>query len=103
MRVVCTGHGPTGESRVRSDSVVTPVAFPGTGGLLPLWSADRPAVYPDSGANPQADGFFPPVGGLRACMVRVDPVGVARRGTSSCRTAQAIAGGTRVSVRPPFL
>lgn len=79
MRVVYTGHGPAGESRIRGDSVVTPVAFPGTGGLVPLWSADRPAVYPDSGANPRADGFFPPVGGVRACVVRVDPVDVARQ------------------------
>jgi len=79
MRVVYTGHGPGGESRIRSDREVTPVAFPGTGGLLPLWSADGPAAYPDSGANPGAGGFFPPVGGVRACMVRVDPAGVARQ------------------------
>jgi mannose-6-phosphate isomerase-like protein (cupin superfamily) len=79
MRVVYTGHGPTGESRIRSDSVAAPVAFPGTGGLVPLWSADRPAVYPGSGANPRADGFFPPAGGVRACVVRVDPVDVARQ------------------------
>ena len=78
MRVVCTGHGPTGESRIHSDSVMPPVAFPGTGELVPLWSADGPAAYPDSGANPQADGFFPPLGGVRACLVRVDPVDVAR-------------------------
>jgi mannose-6-phosphate isomerase-like protein (cupin superfamily) len=79
MRVVCTGHGPAGESRIRSDSAVLPVAFPGTGELVPLWSADGPAVYPDNGANPRAGGFFPPLGGVRACMVRVDPVDVARQ------------------------
>jgi mannose-6-phosphate isomerase-like protein (cupin superfamily) len=79
MRVVRTGHGPTGDSRIHDDSLVLPVAFPGTGGLVRLWSADSPAVYPDSGADPQADGFFPPVGGVRACQVRVDPVDVARR------------------------
>jgi mannose-6-phosphate isomerase-like protein (cupin superfamily) len=78
MRVVYTGHGPAGESRIRSDREVMPVAFPGTGELVPLWSADKPAVYPDSGADPQADGFFPPPGGLRACRVRVDPVSAAR-------------------------
>jgi mannose-6-phosphate isomerase-like protein (cupin superfamily) len=59
--------------------VVLPAAFPGTGGLVRLWSADAPAVYPDSGADPRADGFFPPVGGVRACLVRVDPVDAARQ------------------------
>lgn len=79
MRVVCTGHGPMGESRIRSDREVPAVAFPGTGAVVPLWSADAPAAYPDSGANPQAEGFFPPLGGVRASLIRVDPVEVARR------------------------
>jgi mannose-6-phosphate isomerase-like protein (cupin superfamily) len=79
MRVVCTGHGPTGESQIRSDSEVAPVVFPGTGVLVPLWSADRPAEYPDRGDNPQAKGFFPPLGGVRTSLIRVDPVDEARQ------------------------
>ena len=63
MRVVRTGHGPMGESRIRSDREEPAVAFPGTGAVLPLWSANTPAAYPDSGANPAAEGFFHPSAG----------------------------------------
>jgi mannose-6-phosphate isomerase-like protein (cupin superfamily) len=79
MRVVCTGHGPSGESRIRSDREAPAIPFPGTGAVVPLWSADAPAAYPDSGANPRSEGFFPPLGGVRASLIRVDPVEVARQ------------------------
>ena len=79
MRVVRTGHGPMGESRIRSDREVPAVAFPGTGAVAALWSADAPAAYPDSGASPAAEGFFPPLGGVRASLIRVDPVEAARQ------------------------
>jgi uncharacterized cupin superfamily protein len=55
------------------DSPAAPEAFPGTGELLRVWSADRAAVYPDRGLDPAATGFFPDIGGVRVCVVRLLP------------------------------
>jgi mannose-6-phosphate isomerase-like protein (cupin superfamily) len=73
MRVVTTGHGPDGRGRIVRDSPADPEAFPGTGELLRVWSTDRAAVYPYSGVDPGAPGFFPDVGGVRVCVVRLLP------------------------------
>jgi hypothetical protein len=73
MRVVVTGHGLDGRGRIVRDSPADAEAFPGTGELLQVWSADGAAVYPDRGVDPGATGFFPDVGGVRVCVVRLLP------------------------------
>jgi quercetin dioxygenase-like cupin family protein len=71
VRIVVTGHSPTGHSQVVSDGPPNLVGLPGTGALVRLKGLDYPETYPYDGRDGEAPEFFPPVGGMRACVVHV--------------------------------
>lgn len=75
VRRVVTGHSPAGKAIVASDTEVA--AY--TNGLVPgnewyvLWGADEPPTFPDDGARPPQERYFPPVGGFRLGLFTVAP------------------------------
>jgi mannose-6-phosphate isomerase-like protein (cupin superfamily) len=75
IRRVATGHNADGKAIVASDEVVEPITLD----LLPgfeffrLWGADATITFPDDGAAPDADAYFPPVGGFRFGLFTVPP------------------------------
>lgn len=73
VRTVVTGHDAQGGAVVARDEVVAGMQVPGLGELIPLWSADEPATYPDDGTNPASQALFPPPGGIRFVIVSYAP------------------------------
>ena len=65
VRTVVTGHSAQGRSVFVQDKKVDGTPIPGLGELAFLWSANEPLTYPNAGNNPEADGVFPPPGGVR--------------------------------------
>lgn len=67
IRRVVTGHDADGKSVVVSDEEMDGVRI----AMMPgsethtLWGADATARFPDDGAQPATDRYFPPVGGFR--------------------------------------
>jgi len=47
--------------------------MPGIGPIFRAWSADEPAKYPGPGSDPEAPGYFPPVGGVRLLISTFNP------------------------------
>lgn len=74
-----------------SDDVVEPTTL----ALLPgvefyrLWGADRPMQYPDDGAHPPANDYFPPLGGFRFGLFTVPPESVVDPGEIDVEAALA--------------
>jgi uncharacterized cupin superfamily protein len=63
-RLVVTGHRD-GRSVVVRDVRLDAIHRPGVGYSFRYWSANEPFVYPSSGEDPEAQEYFPPVGGAR--------------------------------------
>jgi mannose-6-phosphate isomerase-like protein (cupin superfamily) len=63
-RLVVTGHS-AGRSVFVRDEKLRPVQIPGVGYTFRFWSANGVAIYPNSGENPEAPEYHPPVGGVR--------------------------------------
>jgi mannose-6-phosphate isomerase-like protein (cupin superfamily) len=64
-RLVVTGHDSDGRSVFVRDDKVEPIQRPGVGYTFQFWSANEVAVYPNSGENPGAAEYHPPLGGVR--------------------------------------
>lgn len=76
IRRVVTGHTPDGKSTVVSDTKIkgaTFETFPGFD-LHTLWGADETMTFPDDGAQPSFQSYFPPVNGIRFGMVTFSPM-----------------------------
>lgn len=75
VRRVVTGHDADGKAVFVSDDEVEPVTL----AMLPgsefhrLWGADEVPRFPDDGAEPSGQMYFPPVGGFRFGFFRVSP------------------------------
>jgi mannose-6-phosphate isomerase-like protein (cupin superfamily) len=74
-RLVVTGFDSAGRSVFVQDEKLKRIERPGVGYSLRFWSANEPAVYPNSGENPRAREFFPPVGGVRFYTTTLTPQG----------------------------
>jgi len=74
-RRVVTGHDSEGRSIIASDDVVSGNALPGTPGgqLTTYWASAETMQYPDAGAPPHCEPFFPPVGGFRFLEFIINP------------------------------
>src|SRR5258708_18318476 len=73
VRQVVTGHDAKGRAVIARDEQLDATPLPGLGELIPLWSADEPATYPNAGNNPAATALFPPVGGIRFAIASYSP------------------------------
>jgi len=73
VRQVVTGHDARGRSVFARDEHVDAMPIQGLGELALLWSANKPATYPNGGDNPRAPGIFPPLGGVRFIMATYSP------------------------------
>ena len=77
VRRVVTGHDAEGKAVFVDDGLVPPVTL----ALLPgnefhrLWGADKPRTFPDDGTRPDAERYFPPVGGARFAFFTIPPDG----------------------------
>jgi mannose-6-phosphate isomerase-like protein (cupin superfamily) len=77
VRRVVTGHDAAGKAVFAADETVAPVTL----ALLPgsefhrLWGADATVTFPDDGSAPDADRYFPPVGGFRFGFFTIPPDG----------------------------
>ncbi|HWC68865.1 MAG TPA: cupin domain-containing protein [Acidimicrobiales bacterium] len=77
VRRVVTGHDSDGKAVVASDAQVDGFRSP----LMPgsefhrLWGGDETSRFPDDGALPAHETFFPPVGGFRFLLFSVPPDG----------------------------
>jgi mannose-6-phosphate isomerase-like protein (cupin superfamily) len=77
VRRVVTGHDATGKAVFVGDEQVAPVTL----ALLPgsefhrLWGADATVTFPDAGAAPGSERYFPPVGGFRFGFFTIPPDG----------------------------
>ena len=77
IRRVVTGHDSAGKAVFASDEQVAPVTL----ALLPgsefhqVWGADGTLSFPDDGARPAAQQYFPPVGGFRFGFFTIPPDG----------------------------
>jgi mannose-6-phosphate isomerase-like protein (cupin superfamily) len=80
VRRVVTGHDAHGQAVVVSDEVVAPVTL----ALLPgsefhqLWGSDVVSSFPDDGSAPDAERYFPPVGGFRFGFFTIPPLAEAQ-------------------------
>src|SRR5829696_1355709 len=91
VRRVVTGHDADGRSVIASDSEVEgyrPSLAPGSE-FHRLWGGDAPPSFPDHGAAPGYDQYFPPIGGFRFGMFAVPPEG--ERGQPPADLAAAMA------------
>jgi len=79
MRVVITGHSADGGPGIVDDRVASMGTFPGVGELVRIWSADSAPEYPNTGTDPDAKDFFPPVGGIRVSHVSMYPTKAAEQ------------------------
>ena len=75
VRRVVTGHDSNGKAVVASDEEVDALTLTLTPGaeFHRLWGANEAPTFPDSGAKPSDDPYFPPVGGFRFGMFSVAP------------------------------
>ncbi len=75
VRRVVTGHDSSGKAVVASDEEVDALTLTLTPGaeFHRLWGANEAPTFPDSGAKPSDDPYFPPVGGFRFGMFSVAP------------------------------
>jgi mannose-6-phosphate isomerase-like protein (cupin superfamily) len=77
VRRVVTGHDGGGKAVFVGDELVAPVTL----ALLPgsefhrLWGADSTVTFPDDGSRPDADRYFPRVGGSRFAFFTIPPDG----------------------------
>jgi mannose-6-phosphate isomerase-like protein (cupin superfamily) len=78
VRLVVTGHSPSGKAVVASDTEVA--AY--TNALAPgmefyrLWGADEALTFPDDGSRRMQASYFPPVGGFRFGLFTIPPASV---------------------------
>ena len=76
VRRVVTGIGDDGKSVFVEDVTLDAPAMPGLGEVATAWAADEPARYPEGPfRNPEAEAFFPPVGGIRCLIGSLAPDG----------------------------
>jgi mannose-6-phosphate isomerase-like protein (cupin superfamily) len=78
VRRVVTGFDENGKSVFASDSEVdglTVGMFPGWE-FHPLWGGDETPTFPDDGAHPAIDQYFPGVDGFRFSFSTIPPEGV---------------------------
>ncbi len=74
-RRVVTGHDDGGKAVFVSDESVAPITL----ALLPgsefhlLWGGDAAPQFPDAGARPETQRYFPPVGGFRFGFFTIPP------------------------------
>jgi len=75
FRRVVTGHNAAGRAIFASDEQVPSLPLAGLPGteICDLWGADTTFNYPDNGAKPAYEAFFPPVGGCRFLVFTVPP------------------------------
>ncbi len=75
IRRVVTGHDDDGKAVFVDDQEVEPLTL----GLIPgaeyyrLWGGNEAPTFPDDGARPADEPFFPPVGGYRFLVFTVPP------------------------------
>jgi mannose-6-phosphate isomerase-like protein (cupin superfamily) len=74
-RLVVTGNDSAGRSVFVRDENLPRIDRPGVGHSFRYWSANETAVYPNSGENPRAPEYFPPVGGYRFFVTTLTPQG----------------------------
>jgi mannose-6-phosphate isomerase-like protein (cupin superfamily) len=74
-RLVVTGFDGAGRSVFVHDEKLQPIEWPGVGYSYRFWSANETAVYPNSGEDPRAPEYFPPVGGVRFYTTTLIPQG----------------------------
>ena len=66
FRRIVTGHDADSKAVFASDEMITARAVPGINfEFVPLWGGDVPAAFPDNGAEPAYQTYFPPAGGFR--------------------------------------
>ncbi len=77
-RRVVTGHDAAGKAVFVADEEIEPVTLDLVPGFefLRVWGADGPPRFPDDGAMPEHDAYFPPVGGFRFGTFTVPPESV---------------------------
>lgn len=77
VRRVVTGHDANGNAVFVSDEQVAPVVTALTPGseFHRLWGADEAPRFPDGGALPAHDSYFPTVGGFRFGHFTIPPAG----------------------------
>lgn len=78
VRIVVTGHDADGTSVfVRDEAVAgeTARALPGWA-FHKLWGLDAPPTFPDDGAEPAWQAYFPPPGGIRFSLSTIPPEGL---------------------------
>jgi mannose-6-phosphate isomerase-like protein (cupin superfamily) len=73
VRRVVTGHDANGRSIIAEDIESDVPEMPGIGPIFRAWSADEPATFPGPGVDPEAAGYFPPVGGVRMLISTLNP------------------------------
>jgi mannose-6-phosphate isomerase-like protein (cupin superfamily) len=77
IRRVVTGHDAAGKAVFVGDEAVVPITL----ALLPgmefhrLWGGDEAARFPDDGSQPEAQRYFPGVGGFRFGFFTIPPDG----------------------------
>jgi mannose-6-phosphate isomerase-like protein (cupin superfamily) len=75
VRRVVTGHDNNGKAIFVSDEMVAPITMD----LLPgndfhrLWGSNERASFPDDGAQPFAESYFPPLDGYRFGFFTIPP------------------------------
>jgi mannose-6-phosphate isomerase-like protein (cupin superfamily) len=75
VRVVVTGHTPSGKSIVASDTEIPAITVslaPGSK-FYRLWGADDTVILPSDASRSPDEAWFPPVGGFRFSMFTVPP------------------------------
>jgi mannose-6-phosphate isomerase-like protein (cupin superfamily) len=75
VRRVVTGHDGEGRAVFVSDDMVAPITIdllPGNG-FHRIWGADEKAGFPDDGAQPVAELYFPPLDGFRFGFFTIPP------------------------------
>ena len=66
-RLVVTGHSAAHRSKLAADVTVNGEEIPGQSGVAcsVIWGADHKMQFPDNGAKPDYQDFFPPLDGFR--------------------------------------
>jgi mannose-6-phosphate isomerase-like protein (cupin superfamily) len=75
MKIVITGETSTGESAIVREDVPTELVASGFPqfGNTPLDASDGPVPLPNDGSRQREKWFFPPAGGYRFFLLRIDP------------------------------
>jgi quercetin dioxygenase-like cupin family protein len=77
FRRVQTGYSSDGRSTIISDESLTEAPLPGFGGIIRMWGADQPHVYPSDAERGAPEAIFPPPGGSRFVVFSLSPGDVA--------------------------